>query len=53
MWALRSTLANNGGKTGKKEKKIMMEIVATTSLPVDRLTTNNCNDATHANYLVI
>ena len=35
----------------KKEKKIMAEIVATTSLPVDRLTATDCNAAAHANLL--
>ena len=29
----------------KKKKKIMAEIVATTSLPVDRLTATDCNAA--------
>ena len=36
-------------KVKKKEKKITAEIVATTSLPVDRLTAINCNNATRAN----
>ena len=36
--------ADAGAKRKKKEeKKIMAEIVATTSLPVDRLTANDCN----------
>ena len=30
-------------------KKIMAEIVATTSLPVDRLTATDCNAAARAN----
>ena len=30
-------------KVKKKEKKIMAEIVATTLLPVDRLTATDCN----------
>ena len=33
----------------KKKKKIMAEIVATTSLPVDRLTATDCNAAARAN----
>ena len=33
----------------KKEKKITAEIVATTSLPVDRLTATDCNAAARAN----
>ena len=33
----------------KKEKKITVEIVATTSLPVDRLTATDCNAAARAN----
>ena len=31
------------------KKKIMAEIVATTSLPVDRLTATDCNAAARAN----
>ena len=31
------------------KKKIMAEIVATTSLPVDCLTATDCNDAARAN----
>ena len=31
-----------------KEKKIMVKIVATTSLPVDRLTATDCNAAARA-----
>ena len=39
-------------KTEKKteKKKIMVKIVATTSLPVDRLTATDCNAAARANY---
>ena len=33
----------------KKKKKITAEIVATTSLPVDRLTATDCNAAARAN----
>ena len=33
----------------KKEKKITAEIVATTSLPVDRLAATDCNAAARAN----
>ena len=36
----------------KKRKKIMAEIVATTSLPVDRLTATDCNAAARANRKV-
>ena len=36
-------------KKKKKRKKIMVEIVATTSLPVDRLTATDCNAAARAN----
>ena len=36
----------------KKKKKIMAEIVATTSLPVDRLTATDCNAAARANRKV-
>ena len=37
-------------KTEKTEKKkIMVKIVATTSLPVDRLTATDCNAAARAN----
>ena len=32
-----------------KKRKIMTEIVATTSLPVDRLTATDCNAAARAN----
>ena len=37
-----------GDKTGEK-KKIMAEIVATMSLPVNYLTATDCNAAAHAN----
>ena len=36
-------------KNGEMVKKIMAEIVATTSLPVDRLMVTDCNAAAHAN----
>ena len=36
-------------RKSKKEKKITVEIVATTSLPVDRLTATDCNAAARAN----
>ena len=36
-------------KKVKKKKKITAEIVATTSLPVDRLTATDCNAAARAN----
>ena len=39
----------DGGENEKKKKKIMTEIVATTSLPVDRLTATDCNAAACAN----
>jgi len=39
------------GKKLKKEKKIMVKIVATTSLPVDRLTATDCNAAARANFI--
>ena len=35
----------------KKKKKITAEIVATTSLPVDRLTATDCNAAARANII--
>ena len=35
-------------KKRKKKEKIMVEIVATTSLPVDRLTATDCNAAARA-----
>ena len=35
-----------------KKMKIMAEIVATTSLPVDRLTATDCNAAARANKLL-
>ena len=38
----------DGEKTEKKEK-IMVKIVATMSLPVDRLMATDCNAASHAN----
>ena len=38
----------SGEMKKKKKKKIMAEIVATTLLPVDRLTAINCNAATRA-----
>ena len=42
------------GKNGKwKKKKIMVKIVATTSLPVDRLTATDCNAAARANIIII
>ena len=37
------------GRDGETEKKIMVKIVATTSLPVDRLTATDCNAASRAN----
>ena len=40
-------------KVKKKKKKIMAEIVATTSLPVDRLTAINCNAAARAEKLIL
>ena len=43
---------DNGEEKEKKEKKrekITAEIVATTSLPVDRLTATDCNAAARAN----
>ena len=43
---------NNKGKNrGAKEKKIMTEIVATTSLPVDHLMATGYNTGAHSNYL--
>ena len=33
----------------EKTEKIMVKIVATTLLPVDRLTATDCNAAAHAN----
>jgi len=39
---------NKKKKKKKKKKKIMAEIVATTSLPVDRLTATDCNAAARA-----
>ena len=39
---------DGGEKKNEMKKKIMAEIVATTSLPVDRLTAINCNDAARA-----
>ena len=46
---------NGGGekKSEKKKKKITAEIVATTSLPVDRLTATDCNAAARANLYVL
>ena len=38
----------DGGESGEV-KKIMAEIVATTSLPVDRLSAIDCNAAARAN----
>ena len=41
----------NGKKMEKKNgKKITAEIVATTLLPVDRLTATDCNAAARANW---
>ena len=37
----------------KKKKKITAEIVATTSLPVDRLTATDCNAAARANFVLV
>ena len=47
-----SKIDNGGKKTGEnqwEEKKLISEIVATTSLPVDRLMATNCNVAAHVN----
>ena len=44
----------NGKKMEKKNgKKITAEIVATTSLPVDRLTATDCNAGARANNMCI
>ena len=40
---------NGGGEKKSEKKKITAEIVATTSLPVDRLTATDCNAAARAN----
>ena len=39
-------------KKKEKKKKITAEILATTSLPVDRLTATDCNAAARANIQV-
>ena len=41
---------DDGERKKKKKKKIMVEIVATTSLPVDRLMATDCNTAARANF---
>ena len=38
-------------ENGKWKKKIMVKKVATTSLPVDRLTATDCNAAARANTI--
>ena len=50
---MRKGRDGESGEVVVVKKKIMAEIVATTSLPVDRLTAINCNDAARAKILHI